>query len=399
MTLLAQAQMGQAQTGQAQTGQVQMGQSQTGATLPGPTQGPPVFTPKFPPASPGLPAPAPAAAPPPAQPAIVQPAPLPAQPLIAQPGPLPIPVPPGMPGWTVPALVVGIGLILGVLALVLWRRAHRIDEEEVLRVLAIDPESAGTEHVEFPPLDLHQPIFGEAAWRAIRTHAEDAHYLHAVEVVRERYGDSGHPMTLPNLLRTTMTEGRVGFREAMLRLADLADEDDRDRGWSGPVLDETGAPIEPEAEEAEPPAPDTQRPGSPAVGGGRIFDVDDAPEPGPEGAGTWADPPGPGTADAGDPGGPGTADAGSPAAADWIVDLTRPIGAEQWGVILLHAEGEGYLDAAQAVQARFRNVIDRMLLPNTLRRLMEVDGLDFAAAMTRAAQDDPTRPRRRGEGA
>lgn len=276
-----------------------------------------------------------------------------------------------MPVWSVPALIVGLGLILGAVALVLWRRSQRIAPEAIFRVLDTESETAGTEHVEFPPLDLHQPIFGEAAWRAIRTHAEDAAYLNAVQVVRERHGDTGHPMALSNLLRETMAEGRIGFREAMLRLAARPGEAEPDAAWRGPVLDEAGRVIDPE-DVLDPATADAEAssPSPVPVGGGRIIDVDDAGELRAAGAasGLGADP-------------------------DCIIDLSRPIGREEWAIILSDAERHGYRDAAEAVQARYRTVIDRMLLPNTLRDLVAGQALTFAEAMIRAARDDRSRSR------
>lgn len=69
-------------------------------------------------------------------------------------------------------------------------------------------------------MDLAQPIAGDAAWAAIRRHASDHAYRHAVETVRNRYRIVGNPMLLPNTLREAMARRGLTLREAMIRIAE-----------------------------------------------------------------------------------------------------------------------------------------------------------------------------------
>ena len=119
-----------------------------------------------------------------------------------------------------PALM-GIGaLILAVLGVVLLRggkRARRPDD--VFTLLGTDPRAA-RKRPSGAPVDLSQPIAGEAQWRAIRAHARDAAYRRAVETVRNRYQVVANPMLLPNTLLTTMERQGIDFHEAMIRVAE-----------------------------------------------------------------------------------------------------------------------------------------------------------------------------------
>ncbi|GGG22201.1 hypothetical protein GCM10010964_07950 [Caldovatus sediminis] len=95
----------------------------------------------------------------------------------------------------------------------------RRGREDTLRVLGLDARAA-PERGAPPPVDLSEPIVSEAQWRAIRDHASDPAYRRAVEAVRLRYQLAGNPMLLPNTLRETMARSGLGFREAMLRVAE-----------------------------------------------------------------------------------------------------------------------------------------------------------------------------------
>lgn len=71
-----------------------------------------------------------------------------------------------------------------------------------------------------PPVDLSKPISGELSWNAIFLYAQDHRYQRAANTVRLRYQLVANPMLLPNTLREVMQRSDLGFREAMLRVAE-----------------------------------------------------------------------------------------------------------------------------------------------------------------------------------
>lgn len=126
------------------------------------------------------------------------------------------------------ALLGGSGLVLGLLALgVVNRRRRRTTAtatpkaagEDAFSVLGVDPATV-TARMAPPPVDLSKPISGEAAWKAMRSHASDAAYRRAVETLRLRYQLVGNQMLLPNTLREVMARSGATFREAVLRVAE-----------------------------------------------------------------------------------------------------------------------------------------------------------------------------------
>lgn len=71
------------------------------------------------------------------------------------------------------------------------------------------------------------------------------------------------------------------------------------------------------------------------------------------------------------------------------VDLTRPItGEAAWRAIRAYASDAAYRRAVETVRLRYQVVGNQMLLPNTLREVMERGGRDFREAMLRVAEDD-----------
>lgn len=71
------------------------------------------------------------------------------------------------------------------------------------------------------------------------------------------------------------------------------------------------------------------------------------------------------------------------------VDLPRPItGEAAWRAIRAYASDSAYRRAVETVRLRYQLVGNQMLLPNTLREVMERGGRDFREAMLRVAEDD-----------
>jgi hypothetical protein len=103
---------------------------------------------------------------------------------------------------------------LAAIALYLLRRKK--PAEDVFSLLGKSPPAV----TDAAPVDLSVPIAGDASWRKIRGHAKDAAYRHAVETVRNRYAVVGDPMLLSRTLRTTMDRWGLGFRDAMIRVAE-----------------------------------------------------------------------------------------------------------------------------------------------------------------------------------
>lgn len=117
---------------------------------------------------------------------------------------------------TNPIVLAVTAVALAGLALVLLLR-RRGEDEDAGEVLALLGNGAG---IRPAPVDLGAPIEGVFAWRRIRSHARDAEYRRAVETVRNRYAVVSDPMLLPRTLRTTMDRWDIGFRDAMIRVAE-----------------------------------------------------------------------------------------------------------------------------------------------------------------------------------
>ncbi|MFN3450474.1 MAG: hypothetical protein ACK44F_17395 [Roseococcus sp.] len=71
------------------------------------------------------------------------------------------------------------------------------------------------------------------------------------------------------------------------------------------------------------------------------------------------------------------------------VDLSRPItGEAAWRAIRAYASDAAYRRAVETVRLRYQVVGNQMLLPNTLREVMERGGRDFREAVLCVAEDD-----------
>ncbi len=71
------------------------------------------------------------------------------------------------------------------------------------------------------------------------------------------------------------------------------------------------------------------------------------------------------------------------------VDLSRPIsGDAAWKAIRAHASDAAYRRAVETVRLRYQIVSNPMLLPNTLREVMQRSGMTFREAMLRVAESD-----------
>ncbi len=71
------------------------------------------------------------------------------------------------------------------------------------------------------------------------------------------------------------------------------------------------------------------------------------------------------------------------------VDLSKPItGDAAWRALRAHATDAAYRRAVETVRLRYQLVSNPMLLPNTLREVMDRTGLSFREAMLRVAEDD-----------
>lgn len=99
------------------------------------------------------------------------------------------------------------------------RRRFRCDGDDAFKALGTDAKTVMA-RIATAPVNLLKPITGEAAWKAVRAHATDAAYRRAAETVRLRYQIVSDPMLLPNTLREVMGRAGMGFREAMIRVAD-----------------------------------------------------------------------------------------------------------------------------------------------------------------------------------
>jgi predicted permease len=125
---------------------------------------------------------------------------------------------------TPPTVLLAGAALLVVLALVLWRSGSRkrAADQDVFKLLGTSAKAA-RQRVAPSPVDLSQPIRGDADWQAIRTHARDAAYRQAVETVRNRYQIVTNPMLLSNTLKTTMNRWGLSFRDAVIRVAENDD--------------------------------------------------------------------------------------------------------------------------------------------------------------------------------
>lgn len=71
------------------------------------------------------------------------------------------------------------------------------------------------------------------------------------------------------------------------------------------------------------------------------------------------------------------------------VDLSKPITGEvAWKAVRAYAKDTAFQRATETVRLRYQLVGNQMLLPNSLREIMERSSVDFREAMIRMAEDD-----------
>ena len=122
-----------------------------------------------------------------------------------------------------PVLLAAVALAFLALALALWWSGDGRRAPDAFTLLGLDPRSgprSGPRRPRATPVDLGRPISDEAAWSRIMAVSRDAQYRRAVETVRARYRVVANPMLLPNALQATMERWDLGFREAMIRVAE-----------------------------------------------------------------------------------------------------------------------------------------------------------------------------------